>query len=207
MVESYLEPMAKVVIVSPASNLGTFLSFLNTQKRGRQIGLEYLTPDRVYLEFLVPLEEVINDMSDKIKTMSSGYASLDYVETAAEESDIVRVDIVLAQDKIDCLSFITHRSKARERSLEVIEKLMKTLGQEQFDVIVQALVDNKVIAKDRIRAMRKDVLVKAGKTLGAGDASRKQKLLASQREGKKEMQKSGRVKVSQKSILSVLRRD
>lgn len=180
----YLEPRAKVIIVTPLHYLGSILDLLSTEKRGVQQKLDYLTEETILLEFELPLEEVINDLVDKVKTLSSGYASIDYTECGHEEADIVRVDILVSHEKIDSLAFATHRSAALKTSRVVLEKLRSNIGQEQFEVHLQAVVENKVIAKERVRATRKDVLVKAGKVVGGGDRTRKMKLLKKQKEGR-----------------------
>mmetsp|Transcript_22066 Transcript_22066/g.26920 ORF Transcript_22066/g.26920 Transcript_22066/m.26920 type:complete len:201 (+) Transcript_22066:1020-1622(+) len=200
-----MEPFASLVIVTPPMYLGAMLDLLK-MKRGIQDDLSHLDETRVVLKYRVPWDEVIIDLHDKIKSITSGYASFDYEKSEPQVADIVRVDILLNGNQVDALSFISHRSVAENRGRMLAERLKKNIKRQQFEVNIQAAIGVKVIAKVRIPPVRKDVLVKSGKVVGGGDITRKQKLLKKQKEGKKRLKMVGNVQVSHKAFLSVLER-
>ncbi len=163
--------------------------------------MEYLESERVKLSYLLPLAEIIYDFFDALKSRTRGYASLDYTLYGYEKANLVLVDILVNAEKIDALSFIIHRDKAYQRGREMVEKLRKIIPRQLFEVPIQAAIENKVIARETIKALRKNVTEK----LYGGDVTRKKKLLEKQKEGKKRMRQVGSVEVPQEAFMSVLR--
>lgn len=205
-VSHYLEPFAKVVIVTPLSTLGNIIELMIKERRSIQNKVDYLPNNTVFVEFITPLEEVINDLVDHIKQMSSGYATLDYTLMESQRSDIVRVDILVAAEKVKALCFVTHRSRVDYLGRKMLLRLKDSVPREQFEVSLQVSVGGKIFARESLKAVRKDVLSKSGKSVGVGDKTRKMKLLEKQKKGKKNLKSSGRVQVSQKNILSALKK-
>ncbi|MGJ3509414.1 translation elongation factor 4 [Enemella sp. A6] len=193
------EPMVKATILAPAEYIGTILELCQT-RRGVQLGLDYLSEDRVEIRYSLPLAEIVFDFFDQLKSRTKGYASLDYDEAGEEASDLVKVDILLHGDAVDAFSAIVHRDNAYSYGLMMAGKLKDLIPRQQFEVPIQAAIGSRVIARETIRALRKDVLSKCY----GGDISRKRKLLEKQKEGKKRMKMVGRVEVPQEAFVAAL---
>ena len=172
-------------------------------KRGQMGGMDYLSEDRVELRYTMPLGEIIFDFFDALKSRTKGYASLNYEEAGEQESNLVKVDILLNGDPVDAFSAIVHRDSAQWYGNKMTKKLKELIPRQQFEVPIQAAIGSKIIARENIRAVRKDVLAKCY----GGDISRKRKLLEKQKEGKKRMRQFGRVEVSQEAFTEVLKFD
>ncbi|MFM7710437.1 MAG: translation elongation factor 4, partial [Ferruginibacter sp.] len=196
------EPFIRAQIITKPEYIGNIMT-LCIQKRGMLISQSYLTQTRVELIFEMPLTEIVFDFYDKLKSQTRGYASFDYHPIGFRESDIVRMDILLNGDKVDALSALIHRSRAQEFGRKLCEKLKDLLTRQQFQIAIQAAIGAKVIARENISAMRKDVTAKCY----GGDISRKRKLLEKQKEGKKRMRQIGNVEVPQEAFLAVLKLD
>jgi GTP-binding protein LepA len=196
------EPFIKAQIVTLAEYIGNIMT-LCLGKRGILINQSYLTATRVELIFEMPLTEIVFDFYDKLKSQTRGYASFDYSPIGYRESDIVKMDILLNGDKVDALSALIHRSRAQDFGRKLCEKLKELLPRQQFQIAIQAAIGAKVIARENISAMRKDVTAKCY----GGDISRKRKLLEKQKEGKKRMRQIGNVEVPQEAFLAVLKLD
>lgn len=196
------EPYIKAQIISKPEYIGNIMT-LCLGKRGILINQSYLTTTRVELTFEMPLTEIVFDFYDKLKSQTRGYASFDYHPIGYRESDIVKMDILLNGDKVDALSALIHRGRAQEFGRKLCEKLKELVPRQQFQIAIQAAVGAKVIARENISAMRKDVTAKCY----GGDISRKRKLLEKQKEGKKRMRQIGNVEVPQEAFLAVLKLD
>ena len=196
------EPFIKAQIITKPDYIGNIMT-LCIGKRGMLIHQGYLTANRVELTFEMPLTEIVFDFYDKLKSQTRGYASFDYHPIGFRESDIVRMDILLNGEKVDALSALIHRSRAQEFGRKLCEKLKELLTRQQFQIAIQAAIGAKVIARENISAMRKDVTAKCY----GGDISRKRKLLEKQKEGKKRMRQIGNVEVPQEAFLAVLKLD
>ncbi|MGZ8551459.1 MAG: translation elongation factor 4, partial [Chitinophagaceae bacterium] len=196
------EPYIKAQIISKPEYIGNIMTLCLT-KRGILINQSYLTTTRVELVFEMPLTEIVFDFYDKLKSSTRGYASFDYHPIEYRESDIVKMDILLNGDKVDALSALIHRSKGQEFGRKLCEKLKELVPRQQFQIAIQAAIGAKVIARETISAMRKDVTAKCY----GGDISRKRKLLEKQKEGKKRMRQIGNVEVPQEAFLAVLKLD
>jgi len=196
------EPFIRAQIITKPDYIGNIMT-LCISKRGLLIHQGYLTPSRVELIFEMPLTEIVFDFYDKLKSQTRGYASFDYQPIGFRESDIVRMDILLNAEKVDALSALIHRSRSQEFGRKLCEKLKELLTRQQFQIAIQAAIGAKVIARENISAMRKDVTAKCY----GGDISRKRKLLEKQKEGKKRMRQIGNVEIPQEAFLAVLKLD
>jgi len=193
------EPVVRGTILTPAEYIGAVLE-LCQMRRGVQQGLDYLSEDRVEIRYTLPLAEIVFDFFDALKSRTKGYASLDYEPDGEQVSDLVKVDILLHGDPVDAFSAIVHKDKAYSYGLKMAGKLKELIPRQQFEVPIQAAIGSRVIARETIRAMRKDVLAKCY----GGDISRKRKLLEKQKEGKKRMKMVGRVEVPQEAFVAAL---
>lgn len=196
------EPFIKAQIISKAEFVGPIIA-LCMDKRGIIINQNYLTTDRVELIFELPLSEIVFDFFDKLKTISRGYASLDYELIGFRESNMVKLDIMLNGEKVDALSAVVHRDKAYEWGKKLCEKLKELIPRQMFEIAVQASIGTKIIARETVKAMRKNVLAKCY----GGDISRKRKLLEKQKKGKKRMRQVGNVEIPQEAFMAVLKID
>jgi GTP-binding protein LepA len=196
------EPFIRAQIITKPEYIGNIMT-LCLGKRGMLINQSYLTQTRVELIFEMPLTEIVFDFYDKLKSQTRGYASFDYTPIAYRDSDIVKMDILLNGDKVDALSALIHRSRAQDFGRKLCEKLKELLPRQQFQIAIQAAIGAKVVARENISAMRKDVTAKCY----GGDISRKRKLLEKQKEGKKRMRQIGNVEVPQEAFLAVLKLD
>ena len=196
------EPIVKAEIILPSEYVGTIME-LCQQRRGEYIGMEYIEETRVLLTYKLPLNEIIYDFFDVLKSRSRGYASFDYELCGYSESRLVKLDMLVNREVVDALSFIVHEDSAQEKGRKMAEKLKKEIPRHQFEIPIQAAIGNKIIARTTISAVRKDVLAKCY----GGDITRKKKLLEKQKEGKKRMRQIGSVTVPQAAFMSVLKLD
>jgi GTP-binding protein LepA len=201
-VASVSEPMVKAAILLPKDYVGTVMELCQS-RRGSLLGMEYFSEERVELRYNMPLGEIVFDFFDQLKSRTQGYASLDYEPAGSQEADLVKVDILLQGDKVDAFSSIVHREKAYAYGTMMTERLRKLIPRQQFEVPIQAAIGARIIARENIRAMRKDVLAKCY----GGDITRKRKLLEKQKEGKKRMKMVGRVEVPQEAFIAALSGD
>ena len=193
------EPMVACTIIAPSDYIGAIMELCQS-RRGQMGGMDYLSEDRVEMRYRLPLAEIVFDFFDQLKSRTRGYASLDWKFDGEEEADLVKVDILLQGEKVDAFSAITHRDKAYSYGLMMTSKLRELIPRQQFEVPIQAAIGSRIIARENIRAMRKDVLSKCY----GGDISRKRKLLEQQKEGKKRMKMVGRVEVPQEAFIAAL---
>ncbi len=193
------EPMVACTIIAPSEFIGAIMELCQS-RRGIMGGMDYLSQDRVELRYRLPLAEIVFDFFDQLKSRTKGYASLDWKLDGEEEADLVKVDILLQGEKVDAFSAITHRDKAYSYGVMMTGKLRELIPRQQFEVPIQAAIGSRIIARENIRAIRKDVLSKCY----GGDISRKRKLLEKQKEGKKRMKMVGRVEVPQEAFIAAL---
>ena len=198
-VDRVFEPVVRATVISPAEYIGTIMELCQS-RRGALIGMDYLSADRVEIRYTLPLAEIIFDFFDQLKSRTRGYASLDYEPDGEQQADLVKVDILLQGQPVDAFSQIVHADNAREYGLAMTAKLKELIPRQQYEVPIQAAVGARIIARENIRALRKDVLAKCY----GGDITRKRKLLERQKEGKKRMKTIGRVDVPQEAFVAAL---
>ncbi|HAF60291.1 MAG TPA: elongation factor 4, partial [Clostridiales bacterium UBA9856] len=196
------EPLVKADIMIPKEYVGSIMEICQ-ERRGVMTHMEYITENRVALHYEMPLNEVIYDFFDALKSKTKGYGSLDYEMLRYEKSNLVKMDILLNKELVDAFSMIVHESKAYSRGRYVCEKLKELIPMHQFEIPIQAAIGQKVIARETVKAYRKDVIAKCY----GGDISRKKKLLEKQKEGKRRMRQFGRVEVPQEAFTAVLKYD
>ncbi len=200
-VDEIREPIIRANILTPPDYVGNCIT-LCEEKRGSQIGITYMG-NQVQISYELPMAEVVLDFFDKLKSVSRGYASLDYHFLRFDAGPFVRVDTLINGDRVDALSIIVHRSHADRRGRELCEKMKELIPRQMFDVAIQAAIGSQIISRSTVKALRKNVLAKCY----GGDVSRKRKLLEKQKEGKKRMKQVGRVEIPQEAFLAVLQVD
>jgi GTP-binding protein LepA len=201
-VRAVFEPIVKTTVIAPSEFIGTIMELCQS-RRGELGGMDYLSPERVELRYTMPLGEIIFDFFDSLKSRTRGYASLDYEEAGEQEADLVKVDILLQGEAVDAFSAIVHKDSAAAYGNKMTTKLKELIPRQQFEVPIQAAIGSRIIARENIRAIRKDVLSKCY----GGDITRKRKLLEKQKEGKKRMKTIGRVEVPQEAFVAALSAD
>jgi GTP-binding protein LepA len=201
-IDAIAEPYVRLSIIVPSTYVGAMME-LNQDRRGSFKKLEHRPGDRIVLEYEIPLGEIIHDFYDQLKSRSKGYASMDYEMIGFREADLVKLDVLVAGEPVDALSLITHRSKAQVQGRRLVEKLKTIIPRQLYEVPIQAAIGGKVVARETVSAMRKDVLAKCY----GGDVTRKRKLLEKQKEGKRRMKRVGSVEIPQEAFMAVLKLD
>jgi GTP-binding protein LepA len=201
-ISAVYEPVVRATVLAPSDYIGAIME-LCQGRRGVLLGMEYLSADRVEIRYTMPLGEIIFDFFDQLKSRTRGYASLDYEPAGEQEADLVKVDILLQGESVDAFSQVVHSTKARDYGLAMTSRLKELIPRQQFEVPIQAAIGSRIIARENIRAMRKDVLAKCY----GGDITRKRKLLEKQKEGKRRMKTIGRVDVPQEAFVAALSAD
>jgi GTP-binding protein LepA len=201
-ISAVYEPVVRATVLAPSDYIGAIME-LCQGRRGVLLGMEYLSADRVEIRYTLPLGEIIFDFFDQLKSRTRGYASLDYEPAGEQEADLVKVDILLQGESVDAFSQVVHSTKARDYGLAMTARLKELIPRQQFEVPIQAAIGSRIIARENIRAMRKDVLAKCY----GGDITRKRKLLEKQKEGKRRMKTIGRVDVPQEAFVAALSAD
>jgi len=199
VIDEIAEPFIRASVICPSSYVGAVME-LCQGRRGTHVAMHYLSPERVQLQYDLPLGEIVLDFYDQLKSRTAGYASLDYEPIGNQASDLVKLDVLLAGDRVDALSMVVHRDNAYAAGKTLVERLQRTIPRQLFDVPVQAAVGSRILARETVKALRKDVTAK----LYGGDVTRKRKLLEKQKKGKKRMKQVGSVEVPQEAFLSVL---
>jgi GTP-binding protein LepA len=199
-IEAIEEPWVKLSVVTPAGYIGPLME-LSTNRRGAFVNMEYLDPTRVVLHFEMPLAELIVDYFDLLKSRSQGYASMDYEPLGYRAANLVKVDILVNGEPVDALSLIVHRDRAPSTGRQLAERLKELIPRQMFEIPIQAAIGSNVVARETVRAMRKNVLAKCY----GGDITRKRKLLEKQKEGKQRMKRVGSVEIPQEAFLAMLR--
>jgi GTP-binding protein LepA len=201
-IDRILEPYLKVTVITPSSFTGALMDLCQS-RRGEMLRMEYLSPERLELQYRMPLGEVVMDFFDQLKSRTQGYASLDYEPIGYEPASLVKVDILISGEPVDAFSAIVHKDKSYDYGKKLVDKLRELIPRQQFDVPIQAAIGSRILSRQTVKAYRKDVTAK----LYGGDVSRKRKLLEKQKEGKKRMKNLGRVEVPSEAFISALRLD
>ena len=201
-IDRVLEPFLKVTVITPSAFTGSLMDLCQS-RRGEMVKMEYLSPERLEIQYKMPLGEVVTDFFDQMKSRSQGYASLDYEPIGYEPGDLVKVDVLIAGEPVDAFSSIVHREKSYDYGKKMVDKLKELIPRQQFDVPIQAAIGSRILSRQTVKAYRKDVTAK----LYGGDVSRKRKLLEKQKKGKKRMKNLGRVEVPSEAFTSALRLD
>ena len=194
------EPYVLVSLHTPGTYLGAIFD-LCIKKRGIQRDIKYITQDRVIVEYEIPLSEIVFDFYDKLKSISKGYASMDYEPIGYKASDLIKLDVLVNGDPVDALSIIVHKEKAYERARDLISKLRSLIPRQLYEVVIQGAIGNRIIARESVKALRKDVTAKCY----GGDVTRKRKLLEKQKEGKRRLKQIGKIEIPQEAFLAVLK--